>query len=44
MEKALNARLMQEAWQAQVYLSYASWAEVSSFAGFAAFLYKHSTE
>ena len=27
MEKALNAQMTQEAWQAQVYLSYAAWAE-----------------
>lgn len=44
MEKALNDQMTKEAYQAQVYLSYASWAEVNSFPGVANFLYKHSTE
>ncbi len=44
MEKLLNTQMTREAFQAQVYLSYASWAEVNSFAGIATFLYGHSQE
>lgn len=44
MEKALNEQMTREAYQAQVYLSYASWAEGNGFPGIATFLYKHSTE
>ncbi len=44
MEKALNDQMTREAYQAQVYLSYASWAEVNGFAGVATFLYKHMNE
>lgn len=44
IEKALNDQMTREAYQAQVYLSYASWAEVNSFAGIAQFLYKHAHE
>ena len=44
MEKALNEQMTREAFQAQVYLSYASWAEVNGLPGIAAFLYKHMTE
>lgn len=44
MEKALNTQMTQEAWQAQVYLSYAAWAEDSHFAGIADFLYMHAHE
>lgn len=44
MEKALNAQMTQEAWQAQVYLSYGAWAEDSHFAGVSDFLYKHAHE
>jgi ferritin len=44
MEQALNAQMMQEAWQAQVYLSYAAWCEENHFAGIADFLYKHAHE
>jgi ferritin len=44
MEKALNAQMTREAWQAQVYLSYAAWAEASHFAGVSDFLYKHAHE
>ncbi len=36
--------MTREAYQAQVYLSYGSWAEVNSFNGIASFLYKHSKE
>ena len=44
MEKTLNEQMTREAFQAQVYLSYASWAEVNGFGGIAAFLYKHMHE
>lgn len=44
MEKALNDQMTSEAFQAQVYLSYASWAEVSGYPGIAEFLYKHMNE
>ena len=44
MEKLLNTQMTREAYQAQVYLSYASWAEVNSFAGIASFLYGHMHE
>lgn len=33
MEQLLNAQMTREAYQAQVYLSYGSWAEVNSFNG-----------
>ena len=44
MEKELNAQMTREAHQSQVYLSYASWAEVNSYTGVADFLYKHALE
>lgn len=44
METLLNTQMTREAFQAQVYLSYASWAEVNSFAGIATFLYGHMHE
>lgn len=44
MEKLLNKQMTREAYQAQVYLAYASWAEVNSFGGVATFLYGHSNE
>ncbi len=44
MEQLLNAQMTREAYQAQVYLSYGSWAEVNSFAGVAKFLYGHMQE
>ncbi len=44
MEKALNDQMTREAYQSQVYLSYASWAEVNGFVGISAFLYKHMDE
>lgn len=44
MEKLLNTQMTREAYQAQLYLSYASWAEVNSFAGVATFLYGHMNE
>ena len=44
MEKLLNTQMTTEAYQAQVYLSYASWAEVNSYGGIATFLYGHMQE
>ncbi len=44
MEKTLNTQMTREAFQAQVYLSYGSWAEVNSFIGLSEFLYKHMNE
>ncbi|MEO9892027.1 ferritin [Aurantibacter sp.] len=44
IEKALNEQMTREAYQSQVYLSYASWAEVNSFPGIATFLYGHMQE
>lgn len=44
MEKLLNDQMTTEAYQAQVYLSYASWAEVNSYVGVANFLYGHMRE
>lgn len=44
MERMLNTQMTREAYQAQVYLSYASWAEVNSFTGIATFLYGHMNE
>ncbi len=44
MENALNAQMMQEAEQAQVYLALGIWAETHNYDGLADFLYKHSTE
>lgn len=44
MEQALNKQMTREAYQAQVYLSYGSWAEVNGYPGIATFLYKHMDE
>lgn len=44
MENALNQQMTREAHQAQIYLSYASWAEVNGYGGISDFLYKHSVE
>ncbi len=44
IEKVLNDQMTREAYQAQVYLSYASWAECSSYGGLANFLFKHAHE
>ncbi|MGE3646608.1 MAG: ferritin [Beijerinckiaceae bacterium] len=44
MEKALNAQLTREAFQAQVYLAFGVWAETNHFTGVAEFLYNHATE
>ena len=44
METALNQQMTREAHQAQIYLGYASWAEVNGYGGISDFLYKHSVE
>ncbi len=44
MEALLNTQMTKEAYQAQVYLSYGSWAEVNNFNGIATFLYGHMQE
>ena len=44
MENLLNEQLTREAYQAQVYLSFGSWAEVNGFPGISAFFYKHALE
>lgn len=44
MEKQLNIQVGKEAEAAQVFLSYASWAETKGFPGIADFFYKHETE
>lgn len=44
MEALLNTQMTTEAYQAQVYLSYGSWAEVNNFNGIATFLYGHMEE
>ncbi len=44
MEKALNEQMTQEAYQAQIYLAYATWAEENALNGTATFLYKHAHE
>lgn len=44
MEKALNQQMTREAHQAQIYLAYASWAEVNGYGGISDFLNKHSVE
>lgn len=41
---ALNAQMTQEAYAAQIYLSYAAWAGHQGFTGIAAFLFKHAHE
>ncbi len=41
---ALNAQLLQEAYAAQVYLSYGAWAENMGLSGVAHFLIAHSVE
>jgi ferritin len=42
--KALNAQMTQEAHSAQIYLSYASWANAAGYQGIANFLFRHANE
>lgn len=44
MESGLNRQMTQEAWAAQVYLSYASWAASEGYNGIANFLFRHANE
>jgi len=44
IEKALNEQMTNEAFAAQVYLAYASWASDQGFDGIANFLFRHSQE
>ncbi len=41
---ALNAQMTKEAYQSQVYLSYAAWADSHGFEGIANFLFRHAQE
>lgn len=42
--KALNAQMTKEAHAAQIYLSYASWADAKGYGGVANFLFRHANE
>ncbi len=42
--KALNAQMTKEAYAAQIYLSYGSWAESEGFGGISNFLFRHAAE
>jgi len=44
MEQELNLQMTREAEASQLYLSFASWAEVQGFPGIAKFLFHHSDE
>ena len=44
MESALNAQMTKEAHAAQIYLSYAVWADDEGFGGIANFLFRHAAE
>ena len=44
MQARLNKQMTQEAWAAQVYLSYASWADNEGYKGIANFLFRHANE
>lgn len=44
MENQLNMQVTKEAEAAQVFLSYASWAETKGYPGISEFFYKHETE
>jgi ferritin len=44
MAKALNTQMTKEAYQSQVYLSYAAWADSHGFEGIANFLFRHAQE
>lgn len=44
LEAALNEQMTKEAHAAQIYLSYAAWAEKQGCAGIANFLFRHSSE
>lgn len=44
IEEALNKQMTKEAHAAQIYLSYAVWAESEGYKGIANFLYRHAQE
>lgn len=44
LQAGLNQQMTQEAWAAQVYLSYASWAADQGYGGIANFLFRHAHE
>jgi ferritin len=44
LEAGLNKQMTQEAWAAQVYLSYASWAAAEGYSGISNFLFRHANE
>jgi ferritin len=44
LAKALNAQMTNEAHNAQIYLSYASWASEQGYDGIANFLFRHENE
>ena len=44
IETALNAQMTNEAHNAQIYLSYAAWANEKGYDGIANFLFRHSNE
>src|SRR5450432_2202614 len=44
LAKALNAQMTNEAHNAQIYLSYASWASERGYDGIANFLFRHENE
>lgn len=44
LQSGLNKQMTQEAWAAQVYLSYAAWAAAEGYNGIANFLFRHAQE
>ncbi len=44
LQAGLNKQMTQEAWAAQVYLAYASWAAGEGYNGIANFLFRHAHE
>jgi ferritin len=44
LRKALNDQMTKEAWQSQVYLSYAAWADSEGYEGISNFLFRHAEE
>lgn len=44
MEKLLNKQVTNEAWNAEIYLSYGAWADEKGMGGFSNFLFRHSKE
>lgn len=44
MEKLLNRQVTNEAWNAEIYLSYGAWADEQGMMGLSNFLFRHSSE